>query len=817
MKPDKAFKTILPYLVALLAFFAVAAVYFAPQFEGKVISMHDEMQYRGMSQDIRDHIATYGEHPQWEGNMFSGMPAYMINFDYGVGALRRLDSAMRVVGGPAGMIFLCMASFFLMLLLWGVKPWVSIVPSLAYGLSTYTFLVLGAGHLAKVLALGYAPAMIGGVVYAYRRNFWVGAALAAFFGMMEISVNHPQITYYFGLVLAALVINEAVKAVRDKTLPRFAKATAALLAAGALALGANYAAVWYGSQYAKTTTRGGSALSEELRGDEGGKGLGLRYATAWSYGVGESFNMLVPDFKGGSSSGGFSEDGAVAQSLAKYNARNMATQLPAYWGDQPGTAGPTYLGAVAVFLAAMGLFLLRGRCKWWIVAVSLLALMLSWGSNFMPLTELFFYHFPGYNKFRAVSTILVVLQWTIPLLGALMLGVLWKGGRERKDIVRAVKYSLYVLGGITLIFALFGGTLFSFSGAGDAEMQQSGFPAEVLAAMRSERASMLRGDAFRSLIFIVLTASVVLLWAYRKIKGWLPVAALSVLVVCDLAAVNLRYLPRSKFVEKRDNEIRPTAADMAIKADTTPGFRVANFAVSTFNDATTSYFHRSIGGYHGAKLGRYQDLIDRHLSRNNMGVYNMLNTKYFIVQDQQTQQLRVQLNPEANGAAWFVSRVKTVPGASEAIVALDSLDTKNVAVVEESCTQYENLRKSLESASSAYEKHLGDTIYMAEYRVNYQKYVCRAGAPAVAVFSEIYYPYGWSCTIDGEPVEYFCADYILRGAVVPAGEHTVEFRFAAPHYRALTGFTRWTGFLVTGLLCAAIIYLIIRKKDDTGE
>ena len=820
MKISERLKLWLPYVASLAVFALVSAIYFYPQLEGRELQMHDVTQYKGMSQDIRDHKAAWGEDPQWEGRMFSGMPAYQISFDSGSPLIKGIDKAFRFMGGPAGMIFLAMASFWLMLLLWGINPWVGIMPSIAYGLSTYTILIIGAGHIAKVIAMGYAPAMIGAVYYAYRRNMWAGSALAALFGALEISAGHPQITYYFLLVIIALWINELVRAVRKKILPRFAKTTGALALAAVLAVGANLSSLYYTAGHTKDTTRGGSELASAVAvGERKARGgLDLEYATAWSYGKAESFNLYIPGFMGGSSSGGFSDDGPVAQSLVKYQARNLATHLPGYWGDQPMTAGPTYIGAMVFFLAILGMFLLRGRNWWWLLIVSVLALMLSWGYNFMWLTKLFFYYFPGYNKFRAVSTILAIVQWSTPLLAAMVLGRIWREKFTREQIMGALKKTLYMTGGVALFFAIFGGAFFDFSSPSDAQM---GLPEDVLAAMRQERSSMMRMDSLRSLLFVILTGAAIVLWAYKKIRKELFVASLAMLATLDLALVDARFLPHRSFVEKRQNTIQPTEADRAILTDKTPGFRVANFTVSTFNDATTSYFHRSIGGYHGAKLQRYQDVIDRHLSRMNDNVYDMLNTRYFIVPDPQTKQPVVELNPGANGPAWLVAGVDMVPGAAEAIAALDTLDTKRNAVVEsEFLGMLPGAVGTADRDSGSFEmaREKGDTITLDEYRVNYLRYNYKSANQAVAVFSEVYYLDGWSMYVDGAPHDYFRADYLLRAAVLPSGEHTIEFRFAAPHFKALSGVTNASAVLILlWVVASGVVFTLKRKKNVTGE
>lgn len=791
-----------PIVAALVLFIVINMFYFSPQFDGKVLAQHDILQYKGSVEDIMQHREKYGEDPQWEGNMFSGMPAYLINVQYEGTIIKTLSRAFYFLGQPASLIFIAMIMFFFMLCCMRFNPWLAIVPSLAYGFSTYFFIIIGAGHITKMLALAFAPMLFGGVYYAFRRNMWVGAALAGVFATIQIGVNHPQITYYFLFILAAFWINELVQAIRNKALPHFAKVTGLLLVAAALAVGSNAGMLYYIDSHSSETMRGGSELTAE--NGEKQKGLDLEYATAWSYGKGETFNLLIPNLYGGSSQGGFSQDGDVAEALRNYQAD--PSQLPAYWGPQPMTSGPVYIGAVALFLAVFGMFVLKGPSKWWIFIVTLLAVMLSWGHNFLWFTELFFNYFPMYNKFRTVSMILVIAEWSVPFLMAVVLQRLWCGEIDRERWSKGLKYATLTVGGIALLFLLFGGILLSFTGAGEERL-----PQDVAEAMRSERASMMRADAFRSLVFVLLTAAVVWFFVEGKLKKVPFILALGLLVVLDMVPVNLRYLNKEAFVMPNRAEIRPTPADAQILADTTgePGFRVLNLSVSTFNDASTSYFHRSVGGYHGAKLHRYQDLIDRHLSKMNMNVYNMLNTRYIIVPDQQTGQLHVETNKEANGAAWFVDSVAWVNTPDEEIGALDSADSKRVAVVDR------RFEKALEGVVPVADSTA--SIRMTEYRVNMQRYEYSAASEGVAVFSEIYFPDGWTAYIDGEEAPYFRADYVLRAMKLPAGKHTVEFRFRAPHYDTLTAVTRCCSLILLAGLVAAVGITVVRNRKKEVE
>lgn len=819
-------------VVPVVLFFVVAAGYFAPQFAGEELPQHDVMQYRGMTRDIELNREAFGEDPQWTGRMFGGMPAYLINVAYPAQIVKRtVGQIVKAIDTPAGFLFFSMLAFWLMLWITGVDPWIGTVPALAYGLSTYFILIIGAGHITKMWALVYAPLMMGGAWVTLRRNVWAGAALTALATSLEIGANHPQITYYFLLAMAIFWISEAVVAWRGRRIRDFARRTAILAAAGALAVLSNFAPLWYTMQHTPETIRGGSELTAA---DDGAKGNGLdiTYATDWSYGMAESWNLLIPDFMGGDSSTPFSADGAVAEALEPYGLATIATQLPAYWGDQPFTAGPTYLGAVAILLAAIGIGLARGRDRWWIIAAMVLCMMLAWGRHLMWFTELAFKILPGYDKFRTVSMTLVVVQWAVPLLGALALVALAKRQemataetkktaeeRERRDW-RVLVWATGIVGGCCLLFAAAGGWLLDFGREAEVEMMTEQFHRmftqagltealsqgmdgvlgiETADAMAAERLAILRADALRSLLFVLLAAGVVALYLWRKLSVGVMVAALGVLLVADLWGVDRRYLDNDNFTTSRANRTIPTVADHKILEDKTLGYRVLNLTVSPFNDATTSLHHRSVGGYHGAKLARYQDLITRYLNRMDDEVLDMLNTRYVILSADS-----VLLRPGANGAAWTVEGIVEAASPDEEIERLGQIDTRRTAVV---AAPFEV--QSLDFGQGE--------ITLEEYRPNYLRYRAAVDAPALAVFSEIYYDKGWTAYVDGVETPYIRADYVLRAMELPAGEHTVEWRFKAPRWGLVEGIT--LGASLTILIgCIAALYVVLRKKNrNHGE
>jgi len=813
-------RRLFPAVAAIALFFAVAAAYFAPQFSGEALPQHDVVQYRGMKADIEAQRAATGEDPQWTGGMFGGMPAYLIDVACPAQLVKRTAGRLAgIVDTPAGFLFFAMCSMWAMLLLMGVDPWVGIVGALAYGLSTYFLLIIGAGHITKMWALVYAPLMMGGIWCTMRRGMWAGGAVTALAASLEIGANHPQITYYFLLAAALFWISEGIAALRSRAVPDFAKRTAVVAAAGMLAVGANFSPLWYTARHTPDTIRGGSELAAE-NAEPARRGLDMDYATAWSYGRTESWNMLIPDFMGGDSGRGFSRDGEVAQAMADYGLEGIAGQLPMYWGEQPYTAGPTYIGAAAWVLGLMGLMLLRRRDRLWVLAAALLALLLSWGHNFMWFTRAAFALLPMYDKFRTVSMILVVVQWAVPLLGTLAVMRLWRGGVPRREALRSLAWSAGAVCGVCLLFAAAGGSLFDFGHERSGEMMTAEFrgmlersgASDYIAqglheelgwtaadAMAAERASVMESDAWRSLLFAALAAAAVAAFVLKKIPRGAMVALLSGIILADMVPVDMRYLSHDDFAPAGRQTVKPTPADLKIMEDGEPGYRVLNLTVSPFNDATTSYFHRSVGGYHGAKLARYQDIIDRYLSRGDSRILDMLDTRYIIVSPDS-----VEFRPTALGAAWTVGDVVRTDGAASELDMLDVVDLSRVAVVDD--------RFELRGA-----EYGSADIELAEYRPNYLRYEYSSGNPVFAVFSEIYYDKGWTAYVDGEEAPYVRADYILRAMELPAGRHTVEWRFRAPGWRRTQAVTLLSSLAVLAWAAAAAAAYVRKRMKKTEK
>lgn len=802
----KNIKKFLPYIVAFLLFIIVPVLYFLPQYEGLDIRKFDSVQANGMYSAVLEHVEKYDEHPNWIANMFGGMPSYPINIDHATDLVKEISSSFYFLGEPAAYYFMLMAGFFVMLLCFGVNPWLAIIGSLAYGLSTYFIIIYEAGHIMKIIALAYIAPLIGALYYTYRKSYLIGAPLFGIITLLEIAAVHPQITYYFIIAMVIMVVSIGVWSYKNKELKKFWISSAALVVTTLLAVGANSIYLYYTYDYSKDSTRGKSILSQE--GDPNAtSGLDKNYITDWSYGKMESFNMFIPNLTGGKSSGGFSKDGEVSKTLQKFTnrreAEKISQQLPGYWGPQPMTSGPVYIGAVMIFLFVLGLFIVRGINLWWIVGATVLSLLLAWGRNFMWLTDLFIDYFPMYDKFRTVSMILVVIELTVPLMAMLALAKIWENKVEPALLKKALIKSLYITGGVALAFIIFGGTLLSFASPMD---YQFGLPDEIVAAMRDERASMLRIDAIRSLIFVLLTFGAVWLWINRKISQKIFVGAMVLLVLADMLPIALRHVNHSMFnTPKKTASATPmTPIDREILKDPDINYRVVNFAVSTFNDATTSIYHRSVGGYFAAKPRRYKDLIDYHLDKKNLAVYNMLNTKYFITKDEKGE-LSLGVNDEAFGNAWIVSGVKMVSSPNEEIIALGDTDLKSTAVI---ANEFSDLLKNADFVTN-----INDKIEHTKYKANRLEYKTNFSADRLVVFSEMYYPKGWTAYVDGNEAPYFRANYVLNAMVIPAGDHTVVFEFIPPHMSTFKILATSSSFALIILLIIGILVNRLKNRN----
>ncbi|MCK5906882.1 MAG: hypothetical protein KAG37_04785, partial [Flavobacteriales bacterium] len=697
----------MPHLIVVGLFVLISMVYFSPLLSGKKLYQGDIANFMGMSKEIKDFRSEHDEEPYWTNSMFGGMPAYQISVRYNNDWIKTIDNAIRFLPRPADYLFLYFVSFYFMMVLLGNDWRISLVGALAFGLSTYFLIILDAGHNSKAHAIGYFPMITAGIILAFRKKYFLGCLLTALFMSLEINANHFQMTYYLGLLILILGGFYLYEAVKEKTIPDFAKSAGVLILAVVLAFGSNATKLMTTYEYTKYSTRGPSELTIDKHASEKTEGLDRDYITQWSYGIVESFNLLIPNFTGGGSGETLSEDSNLANALKgrapQQQIKQIISNAPTYWGNQPFTSGPAYVGAIVIFLFVLGLFLVDGAIKWWLLAGTLMSLFLSWGKNFMPLTDFMLDFFPMYDKFRAVASIQVVLEFTMPFLAALALKEWFFGKKPLGDFtfinkfkdfilsgeyasvglkyirfknrnvtkISALSYSLFIVGGLILVFIVFGSTLFDFVGAGDAQYAKMGFPMDAIVA---DRIDMLQSDGLRSLMFVLVTAILLFLSNKQKINKNVAIGLIAFFIVMDLGGVDKRYLNNDSFVSKRKVE-KPFAmseADKEILQDKSI-YRVYNASVNTMSNSSTSYFHQSVGGYHGAKLKRYQELWDMQVSKNNTQVLNMLNVKYFIVPNQD--RLQVQMNPTTNGNAWFVDEVKFVENADEEMKSLTNFNS----------------------------------------------------------------------------------------------------------------------------------------------
>ncbi len=776
------FRHFIPHITAIAVFLIITMGYFSPLLEGKKLKQSDITQWKGMSKEITDYRAETGKEALWTNSMFGGMPAYQISVEYKANLMRYFDKLFKLgLPHPAGLVFLYFIGFFILLAVMKVDPWLAIAGSIAFAFSSFFLIILEAGHNSQAHAIGYMAPVIAGIILTYRGKLLTGSLLTALFLSLELRANHLQITYYLMLLVVILGVVQLFEAAKNKTFPLFFKATGILMIAALFSVATNITNIWATWEYGKETIRGKTELTSDKENRT--SGLDKDYATQWSYGTGESFSLLVPNIKGGAS--GYLGNNEKAMEKADPATTQTVAGQNSYWGDQPFTSGPVYAGAIVVFLFILGLFFYQSNLRWWLLAATILSIMLAWGKNFMPLTDFFMHYIPGYNKFRAVSMTLVIAELALPLLGMLALNELLKKPELIREKSRFFYISLGITAGISLLFYLLPQTFFSFLSSAETQainQQRGGLePAQltqfdsIVYNIEKVRVAIFKADALRSLFFVLAGAALIWLFSIKKVSRVILIAGFTLLIAVDMIPVAKRYLNNDSFASKAQvaNPYKATDADQLIMKDTDPNFRVFNMTVSAFQDASTSYFHKSLGGYHGAKLRRYQELIDHHLVKNNEAVLNMLNTKYFIFPDE-NKQPSLQINMGALGNAWFVKEFKLVDNADQEIDALTGFDPSMTAVVDK---RFADELKNFTPVSDSMAK-----ISLTEYQPNKLKYQSESNAAQVAVFSEIYYDKGWNAFIDGKPAPYFRANYVLRAMHVPAGKHEIEFRFEPRAY-----------------------------------
>jgi len=766
------FKQITPHIVSLSLLIVVALMYFNPVLKGKKISQSDITQHIGMAKEVNDFRKAAGEEPYWAESAFSGMPTYPIGTYFPNDYITSLDRFVRFLPRPADYLFLYFLSFYILLLAFKVDWKIAIVGSLAFGFSTYLIIIFGAGHNSKAHAIGYMPLVLAGIIFIFKKRYLLGFIVTSIATALEIKANHPQMTYYLLFAILILGVVELIDAIQKNKTKQFITQSTIIIVAMLLAVGVNSSRLLATKEYADVSTRGKTTLTINPDGTkkEVTTGLSKEYITQFSYGKAETFNLFVPRYMGGGTVESLDKKSNTYQYVSSIagskQADGFTKQVYTYWGDQLIVEAPAYVGAMMLFLFFLGVFILKGKYKYWLVASSVFAILMSWGKNFQFLTDFFIDYVPLYNKFRAVSSFQVIAELCIPLLGFLALKEFFFSKTDKEQKLIVLKKALYSSIGLIVIGLLYALSFSTFEGIRDASYSEY---EGLLDAVKADRLSMLYSDSFRSIVLIGVGFVVLWLFLKQQLKYTTSIIAFAVLILFDLVQVNLRYVNGDDFKEARaiDKPFKASTADLQILKDKSH-YRVANFSTDPFQDGRTSYFHKSIGGYHAAKMGRYQDLIEFQLSKQNMQVYNMLNTKYFIIPGDNGEVI-AQQNPDANGNAWFVKNINYVQTADQEIRALDSTQTKNIAIVNEN-NIYKKINFSLEVDSLAY-------IKLTEYSLNSLTYETSSKFDEFSVFSEIYYKNGWKSYIDGELQPYTNVNYVLRGMEIPKGEHIIKFKF----------------------------------------
>ena len=770
-------KKILPYFIAILTFTIVSLAYFSPVLEGKQLSQSDINQFKGSSKEIVEHRKEFDEEPYWTNRTFGGMPAYQVSAYYPHNYIKKIDNLIRFLPRPADYVFLYFLSFFVLLMILKIEWKLAILGALAFGFSTYLIIIFLPGHNAKAHAIGYMPLVLAGILSVFKRNYLFGFILTALAMAFEITASHPQMTYYLLLAVLVLGVVYLIDAIKEKEIPHFIKSVLILSVAVILAVGVNSTSLLATKEYASESTRSKSELT--IKPDGTSKevitsGLSKEYITQYSIDIPETFNVMIPRFYGGGSGENLGKDSETYELLkgkiGRTQAKDYAENAPAYWGEQIIVEAPAYIGVVLLFLFVLGLFLVKGRIKKWLLAAFILSILLSWGRHFSILTNFFIDYVPLYNKFRAVSSIQVIAELVVPLLAIITLNQFLNGDDSKVNKLKYLKYSLYGLGGLALLFIVFGSSLFDFESFRDAGLEQQipGFSDALIA----DRKSIFFTDSLRALILILISSG--LLWAFlkEKISKNIVIIGFAVLILFDLLSVDRRYVNSDSFSSPRQQKaaFQPSQADIEILKDTSY-YRVINLLNgigNVLNDGSTSYAHNSVGGYHAAKPRRYQELFEYQVYNGNSEILNMMNTKYIMFPDEQGK-IGIQLNAEANGNAWFVNEVQLVTTANEEIKALDSLNTKEVAVVST------NFKEALNGLT--FQKDSTATINITKYKANEIAYTSETNSDQLAIFSEVYYKNGWNAYVDGILTPHIRANYVLRAMKIPAGKHEIVFKF----------------------------------------
>lgn len=825
------FKKLLPDLVVILFFAVIAFLYFFPAVtEGRILAQHDAVAGIGSGREMQEYLEKTGERTRWTNSIFGGMPTYQMAPSYdSTNTLGFIQQVYHLfLPTYVWYVFVMLLGFYILLRAFDFKVWLASLGAVLWAFSSYFFIIIAAGHIWKLMTLAYIPPTIAGMVLVYRKKWLAGGVVTALFVALQIFSNHPQMSYYFLFVMLFMAIAYGVLAWQKKQLPDFFKSTGVLVVAGLVGVCVNLSNLYHTYEYSKESMRGKSELVKENSADQTDSGLERSYITQWSYGIGETFSLLVPNVKGGASVPLAANEKAMEKANPAY--QSLYAQLGQYWGEQPGTSGPVYVGAFVMFLFILGLFIVKGPMTWALVVGTVFSITLSWGHNFMGLTDFFIDYIPMYSKFRAVSSILVIAEFTIPLLAMLAL----KEVMERPALFAEQKKAFYIsfglTGGLSLLFALFPTVFFpSYVSSMEMNALQGAIPADQLAPilvnLEEMRRSLFTADAWRSFFVIVIGCVLLGGYLFRKWNAKVTVGALLLLCIVDMWSVNKRYLYDEQFVAKGTEMkpfLEPSETDKEILKDKTLDYRVLNMATNTFNENNTAYWHKSIGGYHAAKLRRYQEMIEAHIQGEmetlftkipevgadlskidvtDTPVLDMLNTRYYIVPLQQGATAPL-FNPHALGNAWLVKEVKYVNNANEEIDAIHGMNPRETAIVDKRFA--ETVKQSAAMPDSL------DNIVLKSYAPNALQYEVDTKQGGTVVFSEIYYP-GWRSYIDGEEVSHGRANYILRAMNVPAGKHTIEFVFDPQSLHA----TETIAFIALGIMLLGALGAIVMGLRKT--
>ncbi len=811
-----SFKKLLPHILVLLGFVIISLAYFSPVLKGKQIFQSDIKQYIGMSKQQKSFKASTGEETYWTNSAFGGMPTYQLGAKYPHNYIKKLDLTLRFLPRPADYLFLYLIGFYALLLVLKVDYKLAALGAIAFGFSTYLIIILGVGHNSKAHAIAYMPLVLSGILLTFQGKYIKGFLLTVVAMGLELVSNHFQMTYYLLLLVIVIGIAYLVDAYKKNMLPHYFKSVGVLVLAVALSIALNATGILATQEYVKESTRGKSELTINPDGSpkEATSGLDRDYITQFSYGIIETFNLFIPRFMGGGSYEGVSKDSETYEALRKlgvptHQALQESKHAPTYWGKQPIVEAPAYIGAVVLFLFVFALFLIKGRLKWWLVGGVILSLLLSYGKNqpFTFLTDFFIDYVPLYNKFRAVSSIQVLLELCIPVLAIFGLVRLFNDFEKKEDKLKALKYSTIITGGLALVFLLFKTSLFDFVGASDGYYRQN-YGQVFIDAIKEDRKTIFTQDTLRTLILVLLSAGAIFMFLKDKLKEKWVIVLFGALILFDLAGVDKRYVNNDDFVSaiQVNEPFQMNEADKEILKDKSH-YRVYDLVGGR---AKPSYYHNSLNGYNAAELKRYRELFDFYISRNNINVLNMLNTKYIIIEDDNRKPVTY-TNEEANGNAWFIKELKKVTSTNEEIKQLDSLDNKRIAIytLPKEIIEYQTLKSNYVVDSTA-------SINLVEYKPNYLKYKSNNKNKGFAVFSEVYYGNGWKTLVDGKEMTHMRVNYTLRGMDVPAGNHTIEFKFDPDVVKTGSRIALASSVLFGLLLMAGLFYESKKKGKESA-